>query len=222
MEDIYSDEKIREYRKNNWNKAKDDFKNKRSYIMDKIENIAENFDMKASEVYDIVNTSTDEELKSLFIAVRLAKDPKRQNIYENIFQNYLRSKGRNIEKLPSGGNKAIFLTKTAITKGKPQKAESTKSMDFYEKLGNKEYYFYHKFTKDEGGAQDNQYIDLQPFIRIAKRYCENKNDNNYFVAVPDGPYYNTERKRHLKDLASEFLNQRIFITSWDAIMVEIK
>jgi len=100
MKDIYSDETLREFRKKNWSKAIHDFKLKKKYIMDKIKNIANNFNMKEDEVYNIIDKSSDEELKALFIAVRLAKDPKRQNIYELIFLEFLRSKGRNINKLP--------------------------------------------------------------------------------------------------------------------------
>ncbi|MHA1344043.1 MAG: hypothetical protein ACTSQG_08660 [Promethearchaeota archaeon] len=223
MKDIYSDETLREFRKKNWSKAIHDFKLKKKYIMDKIKNIANNFNMKEDEVYNIIDKSSDEELKALFIAVRLAKDPKRQNIYELIFLEFLRSKGRNINKLPSGGNNALFLTAESIIKGKPKSAdiESTKSLDFCEKIGDKKYYYYHKFTKDEGGAQDNQYIDLQTFVRIAKKYCMNNNDNNYFVAVPDDPFYNDERKRYLEVLAGKFKDKRIFIASWNQILEKI-
>ena len=222
MENIYSDEKIKAYRKKNCESALEDFKKKEKYIMDKIKNIAQNFGMKAEEVYDIIDKSKDNNLKNLFIAVRLAKDPKRQNVYENIFYDYLRSNGRNILKLPSSGGNAIFLTKNKIMKGKPKEVESTKSLDFYEKIGEKEFYYYHKFTKEEGGAQDNQYIDLQTFVRIAKQYCENNDDNKYFVAVPDGPYYTKERKAYLESLAGNFNDNRIIIASWDAILEKVK
>jgi len=49
----------------------------------------------------------------------------------------------------------------------------------------------------------------------------NNNDNNYFVAVPDDPFYTDERKRYLEVLAGKFKDKRIFIASWNQILEKI-
>ncbi|MBA7526863.1 hypothetical protein ES705_19034 [subsurface metagenome] len=113
MEDIYSIEKFREFRKKNLSKAIKDFYEKKKYIMNKINNIAKNFDWDKDQIYDIIETSKDEKLKELLIAVRLAKDPKRQNIYESLFLDYMKKNGRNIKKLPSSGSEAVYLSKNS-------------------------------------------------------------------------------------------------------------
>ena len=210
MEDIYSEKKIKEYRKKNWKEAIEDFENKEKYILFKIKNISDNFDIPESEIFNIISKSTDKKLKELFIAVRLSKDPKRQNIYENIFYGYLRENNRDVIKLPLGGPKSVYLTRNGLSIGGKNHTDSTKSLDFYEKIGDKEIYYYHKYTESGGGAQANQYNDLQTFLRLAERYCNNHRDNNIFVAVADGPFYDDDKLGYLAQIAGEFIDRRIF------------
>ena len=77
IEDIYAEEKIIRMRNDNFDDAKRDFKNKKKYIMDKIDHITDNFGFEADYVYNLIANSEDIGLKELLIAVRLAKDPVR-------------------------------------------------------------------------------------------------------------------------------------------------
>lgn len=214
MEDIYSKKRIKEYRKKNWKEAIEDFENKEKYILFKIKNISDNFDIPESEIINIISKSTDKKLKELFIAVRFSKDPKRQNIYENIFYDYLRENNRDVIKLPLSGPKSVYLTRIGLSMGGEDDPDSTKSLDFYEEIGDKEIYYYHKYTESGGGAQANQYNDLKTFLRLAERFCQNHRDNNIFVAVADGPFYDDVKLGYLAQIAGEFIDRRIFVIKW--------
>ena len=52
MEDIYSIDKFRVFRKKNLSDAIKDFYEKKDYIMKKINNIAENFDWDKDKIYE--------------------------------------------------------------------------------------------------------------------------------------------------------------------------
>ena len=214
MEDIYSNKRIKEFRKINWKEAINDFENKKQYIMDKIKNISTNFDIPESEIFAIISKSTDKKLKELFIAVRLSKDPKRQNIYENIFYDYMRENDRDLIKLPSKGPNSIYLTILGLSMEEKDDIDSTKSLDFYEKVGENEIYYYNKYTEGGGGAQGSQFKDLQTFIRLAKTYCDNHQDSKIFVAVADGPFYDDDKLGYLAQIAGEFIDRRIFVFKW--------
>lgn len=218
MEDIYSIDKFRVFRKKNLSDAIKDFYEKKDYIMKKINNIAENFDWDKDQIYEIIKNSKDEKLKELLIAVRLAKDPKRQNIYEFLFLDYMKKNGRNIKKLPSRGSKAVYLSKNELLEENSTDAETTKSLDYYERINDREYFYYHKFTESRGGAQANQYIDAKTFVRLSNKYCKNNSDNFSFIAVVDGPFYRDQEKDHLKSLAGAYLNKRIYILTWNTVL----
>lgn len=47
-------------------------------------------------------------------------------------------------------------------------------------------YVSHKYTKDEGGAQDNQYKDIQEFLKNSR---DTSLKNTIFLAICDGDYY---------------------------------
>lgn len=222
IEDIYSEDKIRRIRNHNFEEAKVDFDNKDRYIMDKIKNIAVNFGFDVDDVYDLIANSEDNELKELFIAVRLAKDPTRQNIYEKSFNKFMKENRNEFTKLKSQGKNAKYLTENGLLKGNvPSGIDKTKSLDFFEKIGNTEYYYYHKYTKVTGGAQANQHNDMVHFIRLANNYCQNFNDNINFVGVIDGPYYVDRIRGEIESFAGEFLNSRIFVLTWREVISTI-
>lgn len=222
LEDIYSEEKIREIRVKNFEDAKRDFENRENYIMVKINNIADDFGYEPDYVYDLVANSEDTELKDLFIAVRLAKDPTRQNIYEKSFELYMESNSEGFEKLSPSGKKAYYLTENGLIKGNvPQGVDKTKSLDFSQSIGEIKYYFYHKHTRNYGGGQTNQHRDMIHFIRLAKDYCLNHNDHIKFIGVIDGPYYNENIRNEIESYAEDFLGDRIFVLTWREVISTI-
>lgn len=225
FDDIYSEEMIREIRNNNIQAAIEDFANRERYIMDKIENIAQDIGSNPENIYNLITNSQDEELKELFIAVRLAKDPIRQNIFETRFFNFMREHRIPNEfiRLPNGGPNSIYLTDQGImTKDELQPGmNKTKSLDFYEEIGEIIYYYYHKYTKHGGGSQANQHNDMVHFIQLANDYCQSHNDNARFVGVIDGEYYTNNIRNEIESFAVNFLNSRIYILTWREILQAI-
>lgn len=120
-----------------------------------------------------------------------AKDPAKQKIHENIAARFIKSlpSVRDFHQL---GHAALFVLRGGILTQKEYKksgaTSKAKTIDFSWTTSKKTVYASHKYTRASGGAQDNQYSDLQEFIREAN---ESNLPNTYFVAIADGNYYKT-------------------------------
>ena len=90
----------------------------------------------------------------------LMKDPKRQNIYENIFREELIKEGFDVQKLKASGPEAHYLLNDQIVHNIKNKPKELKSLDFIIHHNNKVIYVVNKYTNEPGGAQDNQYNDV--------------------------------------------------------------
>lgn len=119
-----------------------------------------------------------------------AKDPAKQNLYQTLAANYISTlEGvKNFDILPSGGKNAIYLTNGKILKGSALKNQSKdiKSIDFIWNYKDFTFYVSHKYTETNGGAQDNQYKDIQDFLNHSRDCNEKK---IIFLAICDGDYY---------------------------------
>ncbi len=152
-------------------------------MIDKISNWANKFEYTFDEVKNKI--LEDEMFQCVFI-----KEPNRQNLYEKLAGTYIESLSmvQNFKFLPSGGKNAKYMVSGKMFKGVDliEQAKNTKSIDFQWNVGNWEFYATHKYTKDGGGAQDNQYEDVQTFLNNT-RDCNIK--NTIFLAICDGEYY---------------------------------
>ena len=111
------------------------------------------------------------------------------------------------KKLPT--NSTVIVNGAIMTKKQLRDhggATEAKTIDFYWKYNGAEFYAAHKYTKEEGGSQGNQYKDLQTFIKQAGPTTK---ENTYFVAIADGEFYlqndgqaGIPRIERLKNLAS--------------------
>jgi hypothetical protein len=149
----------------------------------KISNWANKFGYSFNEIKEkIIN---DEIFRCVFV-----KDPAKQNLYQNLASKYISSLDivENFKVLPAGGKNAIYLTNGKILKGDLLKNQSKdiKSIDFMWNCKNLTFYASHKYTEMNGGAQDNQYKDIQDFLHHS-RDCNEK--NTIFLAICDGDYY---------------------------------
>ena len=118
-----------------------------------------------------------------------AKDPAKQKIHENIVAEFIKSlPGVTKFKQLSHGDTALLrgalISKKDIIKFGGQ--NSAKTIDFVWETKGKKIIASHKYTKEGGGAQDNQYADLQEFIREAN---QSNLPNTFFLAIADGDYY---------------------------------
>lgn len=133
-------------------------------------------------------------LEDKMFAFHFAKDPAKQNLFETAAGNYIRKIKcvSNYKKLPSSGPKATYVVKGGVINGKERKKlvikTDAKSIDFSWECGDKKFYTLHKYTRQSGGAQDNQYKDIQDFIENANH---SHDDKHFFIAIADGTYFNT-------------------------------
>lgn len=134
----------------------------------------------------------------------LAKDPSKQNLTEGIAKDYL-------EQLPEIEKVSILnksgLDSWMIIDGRldrrnnftENERKGHKTIDFNIRLANgKNLMAAHKYTKDTGGAQDNQGNDLLDFAINANSYT---GDEYIFVAIGDGEYYNVNKLKSIENKA---------------------
>lgn len=141
------------------------------------------------------------------------KDPIRQSIHENEAAKFIKENNLvcNFKKLPAASAQSLFLYKGKIIskKEKDELKLPLKSVDFYWELklknGEKiKFYASHKYTNEEGGIQDHQYIEQRTFLKNAKQ--SKMGDNVFFLALCEGQYY---RKLNKKDSHSriDYMNK---------------
>jgi len=153
----------------------------------KINNFCKRHGFCENDVIDIIKS---ESKAGEIVRAFFAKDPKKQNIFEKMACEFIEAMGVDeFENLPNNElivtNGAVMDRKTFKSKGGTAQA---KTIDFKWKYKGATFYASHKYTKESGGAQDNQYKDLQAFIKDANHTTL---DNTYFIVIADGPYYNT-------------------------------
>ena len=104
---------------------------------------------------------------SLF-SLQFAISPGRQSYHERIASDYISSLDciDEFHNLPASGPESKFVGTKGINKGKQERSLASKSIDFEIKVGLNVVYVSHKYTKDDGGAQDNQYNDIRRFLAI--------------------------------------------------------
>lgn len=155
-----------------------------------------------------------------------AKDPGKQKIHENIAAAFI-ERMPGVENFRQLAHDGLVVIHGAVRSRKEVRAEGAtaraKTIDFAWDLCGKKVYASHKYTKEGGGGQDNQYKDLQEFIREANE--SNRNDA-YFLAIADGNYYSatdtnskTTKLQHLKDIANR---RNVFALSIDELARWVK
>lgn len=131
------------------------------------------------------------------------KDPIKQSIHENEAARFIMGNDKiiNFEKLPASGKNSLFLHKgKIISKFERDSLNlSLKSLDFYWEVEvkngeNLKFYASHKYTNEEGGAQDHQFIEQRKFLNNAKDSL--MGENVFFLALCEGDFY---RKLNKKD-----------------------
>ena len=159
----------------------------------KIVNFSNNFDFWEKEVIAKIK-------KDRMFAANFIKSPSRQNFYEVealVFLNSMESVEK-AEKLPASGAGAFYVVNGILSHERPDK--TYKSIDFHIKMKNgRDIYATHKYTKDEGGAQDNQKNDLLQFIQNARKY---RRKEIVFAVIADGAYYDRHGRKELEVEAS--------------------
>lgn len=154
---------------------------------------------------------------------QFVKDPSKQNFYQNKAADFIKNMEgvENFKVLPQSGNNAKYISNGNLFEGKDleNKNQASKSIDFYWEYNNKECYASHKYTKEGGGAQDNQYKDIQEFLNDSR---DNNLKNTIFIAICDGNYYKnkdnkTGDKTKLERLKRLSNNKNTFVTDIEGL-----
>jgi len=148
----------------------------------KVENFCAKHNFNRKRVLKLMRT--EEYFRAVF-----AIDPAKQKIHEDTAAEFIESlpQVRDFKQL---GHSELALFHGAVMSKKDLKKSgghsTAKTIDFSWVTKEKQIYTSHKYTRESGGMQDGQYLDLQEFIREA-----NFSDlpNTFFVAIADGDYY---------------------------------
>ncbi len=187
-------------------------------VMDKIEKFSKRSGYTVKKISDKIDS--DEMIRWFF-----AKDPIKQNIHENTAIDFIK-KINGIKDFKKFGTNEAFVVNGGIMLSTELKEKQirpkTKSIDFYWKYGNDEYYASHKYTKDEGGGQTHQYKDLISYIQE----CNNSSrKNTKFLAIADGKFYEgingkagTSKIQHLQELADNRTTYAMTINDLETFM----
>lgn len=131
-------------------------------------------------------------LENDIVASFFAKDPSKQNISEKLAEEELQ-----LPKLPAMGVNCIRFkadgTKTHLN------SASTKSADF--KYGST--YITQKYTKEAGGAQDNQFNDVYLFLDWGAKL-------HSVAAIVDGDFWDNGKREQLKKMFKEKANIGVY------------
>lgn len=183
-----------------WNDERIRIKNKiqeQGYIDDYFLNKIDKFIARTSLSTDYKNTLIQRILDNDdFVLSVLMADPKRQNIYEQVLYNFM-SNFVNIEKLPSGGPSALFIFQDSITNNTENNhiPKEIKSIDFIIHTETSTLFIVHKYTNENGGAQDNQFNDVITQLKnIGEHTC------NKIIFCLDGRYYNPQKINYLQSI----------------------
>lgn len=161
----------------------------------KIKNYCKKYNLNIEEINSRIR------MKDRIVASIFIKEPIKQNIIENLISAYLKT-----PKLPVGGRKCVrFDGDGDIVWDKGNNV--SKSADFY--IGR--VYYTQKYTNEHGGSQDNQFADVEQFLR-------NGSKKHKVGAILDGNYWNTHRKILEKEFAG---NPNVKITCADELREEI-
>lgn len=136
-------------------------------------------------------------LENDIVASMFCKDPSKQNISENLVASEL-----NVPKLPASGRKCVRFDESGDMVS-VNCIGATKSADFFIDG----IYYTQKYTKEAGGAQDNQYADVVDFL--IKGSIKHK-----VGAIVDGDFW-TEKRNLLKTHFSD--NPNVKIVSMDEL-----
>ena len=146
--------------------------------------------------------SREEVAKSIrendIVAAVFAKDPRKQSCDEKLAGGFIRRLDgiKNFAELPKG-QKGLSVLRGEIREKRKigGKGSGTKTIDFHWRYQGTQFYAAHKYTKDSGGAQDNQFKDLQAFIEEAR---DSVAPDVVFLVIADGAFY--QRRAGGKDL----------------------
>lgn len=129
-------------------------------------------------------------------ASHFAKEPRRTGFHERLAAEWISELENvsNFATLPKTGPDAIYVTSDGEFRRGMSNAP-TKSLDFIWATGKTTFFATHKYTKESGGTQDNQFKDVRDMLALFQ--STNTTSDVALVAIVDGPYYTSRRMAQL-------------------------
>lgn len=187
-----------------------------SDVKTKIHNWAERYSLEPEFVrYKVLTDDT--------FALQFVKDPAKQSLHQKIAAKHIASNiplVMDFKTLPANGANAEYVSKGMVVPGSVIHAATNdhgKSIDFKWNYNRGSLTFTvfvtHKHTKEEGGSQDNQFADVKRFLQDTQQA---HNDNQLFLAICDGDYYQRpydSRPSRLQALQEDYPGRRSYACS---------
>lgn len=162
-----------------------------SGLLQKIATFAKKFGYKESEIREKIQS--DE-----MFAAHFAKSPTRQVLHENLAAEWLKTTPgiENFEKLPASRKNGVFVTTDGeIRKGKD--GAPGKSLDFRWTTKERTFLASHKYTRESGGSQDQQFNEMRDLLR---RFLNCRQRNHVLMVIVDGAYYTVSKMHDLRNI----------------------
>jgi hypothetical protein len=132
-------------------------------------------------------------------AAHFAMEPRRQGIHEKMAAQWIQDldEVQDFKTLPKSGQRAYYITSDGeIRLG--MKPAPSKSLDFLWKTGDTTFYAAHKYTKEGGGNQDSQFIEMR---NLLQHFMTGVATDSVLMVIVDGPYYTENRMKDLRRFA---------------------
>ena len=148
------------------------------YILKKIDTFIDGFGYAHSDVSKKILTDP-------IFAAHFAKVPNRTSFHQKMAAKWLKQLPlvKHFAILPSHGANAWYVSNDGDLR---QDKKVGKSLDFRWTTGERHCFAMHKYTKDKGGAQDNQ---LNEMIALLERFLKCSEKDYVLIVIVDGVYY---------------------------------
>ena len=161
------------------------------YLLRQIETYIGRFGYEKSAVEEKI-------MKDPMFAANFAREPRRQGFHETIAAEWLKEQGLDITILPKSGNDALYITRDGMIIKLPEgEQRPSKSLDFCWTYNSITFYAMHKYTKEGGGNQDNQFKEM---VSLLHSFLGASNPSNVLVVIVDGPYYTEKKIEELRNI----------------------
>lgn len=168
-----------------------DLENNIRNLREKIHNYATKFHVHPDDIRRKIETD-------ILFANCFAKDPTKQTSHEQIAAHYISRLPfvNNFRKLPVNGKEAFYVAEGGEIMAGTARQGHIKTLDFTWQTNDFTCFATHKYTKNSGGAQDNQFADV---LGTMHRWSKgNAQPNTVLFAILDGKYFTSEKMREVK------------------------
>ena len=159
-------------------------------VLEKLLGFSERFGYPFEDV--LAHAKADEMFRAWF-----AVDPGRQSIHQKLAADWLRELPwvDGFDVLPVVGRNAWYVTGDGdLVKGRnPHKL---KSLDFRWRTGMRSVFAMHKYTKQGGGSQDNQFTDVMSTLACWSAGAAD--ESTVLLGIVDGDYYTGKKMGELR------------------------